>query len=83
MSGARLPIDDRPKPDWTPTFGDQLLNIFAGESNPHRIGIFVRVRRIPRGRVNAGTWWQMTDGKGRFWDTDPRAMERRATEVEP
>lgn len=71
---VRLPIDDRPWPDWTPRFGDRLLNVFAGETNPTRIGIFVRVKRV-RGRMNAGTWWELTDGQGKFWDADPRALD--------
>lgn len=54
-----------------PTFGQAFENLKASESNPLRIGYFVR-RVERRGRVmNAGIWWEMTDRKGEFWLTDP------------
>lgn len=41
-------------------FGDIVVNGWASENNPHRIGIFVR---------NKGKTIQLTDGKGHFWET--------------
>lgn len=54
-----------------PTFGTRVLNVVAGDSNPRKFGFFVRVKRVPRGHMNPGTWWECTDGAGNFWDSDP------------
>lgn len=53
--------DSRP-----PKFGERIMGIWAGEQNPQRIGRYVEtVRRT--GRLNPGTWYRLTDGKGKFW----------------
>lgn len=55
---------------WKPKFGERVENPVAGPANPRRIGMFVRtVRRS--GRLNPGTWWQLTDGQGDFWLSNP------------
>lgn len=54
-----------------PQFGDWLENVMAGDGNPHKRGRFVRVVRVPRGRINAGLWWEITDGRGDFWQSNP------------
>lgn len=55
----------------SPVFGDRMRNLWAGEKNPQRDAIYVRtIRRT--GRCNPGTWLQMTDGKGGFWEQDSR-----------
>lgn len=50
-----------------PKFGtSRYLNPKASIDNPRRIGTYVRtVRRT--GRLNPGTYYELTDGKGDFW----------------
>jgi hypothetical protein len=49
-----------------PKFGEWMRGVWASKRNPHRDGMFVRtVRRT--GRMNPGTWHELTDGKGNFW----------------
>lgn len=48
-------------------FGDRVMNPLAAENNPHKRGIFVEMVVIPRGRVNSGTFYRLTDGAGDFW----------------
>lgn len=53
-----------------PRFGEIVTCKAATPPNPNRHGYFVRV--VTRtGRVNRGTWWELTDGNGKFWQTDP------------
>lgn len=59
-----------------PRFGDIIENKMASMDNPTRVGTFVRVVRRT-GRMNPGTWWEVTDGKGEFWLTNPANCERR------
>ena len=60
--------------DRKPCFGDRVINTFAGAANPHREGIFVRsIHRL--GKLNPGEWYQCTNGKGDFWEIDPRSLE--------
>jgi hypothetical protein len=57
----------------TPKFGDKLENPVASVENPHRIGMFVRkVRRT--GKLNPGLWYEMTDGTGDFWLSNPACL---------
>lgn len=50
-----------------PKFGDMIRGNFASETNPIRDGIYVRtINRT--GRVNNGKHYQLTDGKGKFWE---------------
>lgn len=51
-----------------PQFGDEMLNPWAGEGNPTRVGVFVSEYRRT-GRCNPGHFYKLTDKKGRFWDT--------------
>lgn len=50
-----------------PQFGDLMRNPWASEDNPTRDGYFVRAR-VVRGRFNPGTWYEMTDRNGKFWE---------------
>jgi len=50
-----------------PRFGDLVENGWASEENPTRRGFFVREGKRT-GRMNAGTYWEITDGKGKFWE---------------
>lgn len=49
-----------------PKFGDWVRGNFASENNPIRDGMFVRVVRRS-GRMNPGVFYELTDGKGKFW----------------
>ncbi len=53
-----------------PRFGARVTNLIAGETNPTRVGYFVRAGRNT-GRMNHGPWWECTDGRGKFWRLDP------------
>lgn len=49
-----------------PIFGEQIMGIWASETNPQRVGRYVEtIRRT--GRLNPGVWYRLTDGRGRFW----------------
>jgi hypothetical protein len=53
-----------------PVFGERVRNTMAGDGNPQRDGMYVRtIRRT--GRLNHGTWYEITDGKGAFWQSRP------------
>lgn len=56
-----------------PSFGEWFTNTVASEKNPLRDGMYVKTITIPSGqrRMNPGTWWELTDGKGRFWRSNP------------
>lgn len=51
----------------TPHFGDWIRGNWAGETNPHRDGMYVKTVRRD-GRCNPGIWYQLTDGKGATWE---------------
>jgi len=52
--------------DRTPRFGEWMRGIYASETNPIRDGMYVRT--ITRtGRLNHGTFYELTDGNGKFW----------------
>lgn len=53
-----------------PVFGDVVENGWASERNPTRRGFFVRAF-IRKGRMNPGLTWEITDGKGKFWELKP------------
>jgi hypothetical protein len=57
-----------------PKFGDWMRNTHASADNPIRDGHYVRT--ITRtGRVmNPGTCYELTDGKGKFWQTSPEFL---------
>lgn len=57
-----------------PKFGDWMRNAMCTDSNPRHTAQFVRIISIT-GRVNPGTWYQMTDGEGDFWLSDPQSLE--------
>lgn len=67
-------LSERPFPDWTPRFGERLVNVCVTEDSPLRVATFVRVTTDQKRRV-----WMMTDERGFFWNMDPRAMERPET----
>lgn len=59
-----------------PRFGALVTNLLADEDSPRRRGYFVRVARHTRGRGFApGTYWQLTDGAGEFWEIHPTRGE--------
>ena len=58
-----------------PKFGEWVRCTYASESNPHRRGMFVRVIRRTGRVMNPGTWWELTNGKGDFWETTPDSAE--------
>lgn len=62
-----------------PKFGERFVNTMAGESNPRRVGMFVRVVRRTGRVMNPGTFWEMTDGKGDFWQVPPENCVREAS----
>lgn len=51
-----------------PRFGDGFENIGRGSWD---FGFFVRGLRVMPGRTDAGPWFQVTDGRGTFWNADP------------
>lgn len=57
-----------------PAFGQWMTNTVASPDNPQRNGMFVRVVRVPHGRMNAGTWCELTDGQGTFWQVKPENL---------
>ena len=65
-----------------PKFGEWLRGIYASESNPQRDGMYVRtIRRT--GRMNPGTFYELTDGNGRFWQYPAQSVERVAAPQPP
>lgn len=56
-----------------PKFGDLVENGWASEGNPTRRGFFVREFRRT-GRLNPGLTWEITDGKGKFWEFKPSVI---------
>lgn len=58
--------------DRQPIFGEWLRGIWASETNPIRDGRYVRtVTRT--GGLNRGTWYELTDGHGKFWQFEASA----------
>lgn len=43
------------------------------------VGMFVRVVRRTGRVMNPGTFWEMTDGKGDFWQVPPENCVREAS----
>lgn len=56
-------------------FGQMVVNTMASMSNPQRAGRFVKVVRRRHGLMNSGTWWELTDGRGHFWQVRPENCE--------
>ena len=65
--GEALVIGDERKP----VFGEWMRGIYAGMKNPQRDGMYVETIRRS-GRMNHGTWYRLTDGKGKFWEYESR-----------
>lgn len=65
--GVALVIGNERKP----VFGEWMRGIYAGIKNPLRDGMYVETIRRS-GRVNHGTWYRLTDGKGNFWEYESR-----------
>jgi hypothetical protein len=57
----RKPLEREPK------FCEWLRGIYAGEKNPRRDGMYARTIYRARGRANPGKFYELTDGKGEFW----------------
>ena len=64
-----------------PQFGDVVENLMASERNPLRVGRFVRVVDRRRRRMNPGLFWEVTDGKGEFWLSNPANCRVHANEA--
>lgn len=66
-------------------FGDPVRLLSASPDNPRRDCFFVRCEKR-LGKLNAGRYFQLTDGKGDFWTTQPSNVGQRpapkAIEVE-
>lgn len=60
-----------PEAGMRPAFGDIVENGWASEDNPTRTGFFVREFRRT-GKLNPGLTWEITDGKGKFWEFNPK-----------
>ena len=50
-----------------PKFGEWMRGIWASEDNPIRDGMYVKTIHR-KGRVNRGRYYQLTNGKGKFWE---------------
>jgi hypothetical protein len=59
-------------------FLDVVENGYAGDSNPRRIGIYIRTGRRS-GRMNPGKYYVLTDGKGNFWEMPADSEKLRIT----
>lgn len=59
--------------DRRPKFGDRMRNLWAGQGNPLRDATFIRIVHNT-GRTNHGTWYEMTDEKGKTWLSSPTGM---------
>lgn len=57
-----------------PKFGEWLRGIYASEDNPIRDGMYVETIYVPKGKMNAGKWYRLTDGKGMFWKFEADAV---------
>lgn len=80
---SEQPFTAGPRPDLkTPAFGDIVENGWASEDNPTRRGYFVRAFRRT-GRMNAGLKWEITDGKGKFWELMPLGDHRISVSPTP
>lgn len=68
-------MTDRTPPEaLRPKFGDLLRNTMTSERNPHRDAYFIRETTLPGGGVNPGRWFEMTDGNGETWLSNPANM---------
>jgi len=65
-----------------PRFGDPVMGIWASPDNPQRIGMFVRKGRRT-GRMNAGPYWEVTDGEGHFWEYPTRSVVATSGYADP
>jgi hypothetical protein len=62
--------------DLKPAFLDLVENGWASDTNPTRVGIFIR--RLKRtGRLNPGWTLVLTDGEGKFWEVSARSERLR------
>ena len=68
---GRIDPPSKPKPL---RFGDPVVNTSASDDNPQKRGFFVR--RIHRsGRMNPGTFIEVTDKRGKFWTIKAEAIQ--------
>ena len=59
-----------------PVFGEWMRGIYASPANPNRYGMYVRTIYIPRGRMNSGKHYEITNGLGAFWVYPVNSVER-------
>jgi len=67
--------------DLKPKFGDRMRGTYASVKNPQRDGFYVRTIRR-RGKMNAGTFYELTDGAGNFWEYPVESTIMRDTRTE-
>lgn len=67
-----------------PVFGEWMRGIWASERNPQRDGRYVRTTRRT-GRFNPGKFYELTDGRGSFWEypADSTVFLRSASPPSP
>lgn len=64
-----------------PKFGDRITNPYASDDNPRKTGFFVREYR-QKGKLNPGWFYEITDGKGKFWSTSKKAFSEARKELD-
>ena len=73
MEREGFTVTDKPTVT-TPKFGDVLDNPHASDRNPTKRGVFVRQFKRT-GKMNPGTIWEFTDGKGNFWEINKEVFQ--------
>src|ERR1039458_5408606 len=57
-----------------PAFGEWFTGIYASDDNPRKHGMYVRtIRRTTN--MNPGFFYELTDGRGDFWESPPANVE--------
>lgn len=59
-----------------PKFCDWFMGVYASPSNPQRSGMYVRTIRRTGRVMNPGVFYELTDGKGNFWQYPRDAIVR-------
>lgn len=57
-----------------PYFGESLVNQSASTNNPRRVAFYVRTV-CRSGRLNPGTFYEMTNKEGEFWLVDKGSFD--------
>jgi len=59
-----------------PIFGDLFIGVHASDENPHKRGMYVRTCRRRGAVTNPGVFYQLTDGRGDYWEAAPENLTR-------